>query len=422
MMEKKRVLKILDFDTYYKESIDTILLNKLNYSSSDYAKELHSHIFSNSDDMDMVATCMCGRYRGDFYEGMKCTDCNTYVSNNFDIDIALKHKSWLTMPEGIPGVLNPTAYFVLATWLSSKTDNYIDNILNTKIPLHPSLEGVVLGRGFKYFYDNFDFIMNFFMTQHGPTIQSVSKSSKIPYIKYFIATNRQKIFCTKLPVLSNLLHPVTTDKEEHSYKYVDKSCEDLFNAIGDLAHLEFSPLKNRSLSTTDRIMYNAYKSYITYIKDIDDTRLNGKRALIRGHLFGARYHFSFRSVITPITGEHDFDDLLIPWKICVNSLKIHILGRLLATGKMNLGDAIAKHRKALFSYDADIHAIMQRFIDESPYKGLPVLYNRNPSLKRGSIQLLFGQIKLDIDDETCSLSPLAIKDMNADFDGKALPS
>ena len=44
---------------------------------------------------------------------------------------------------------------------------------------------------------------------------------------------------------------------------------------------------------------------------------------------------------------------------------------------------------AINVYDYEIDVIMQNMIKDCPYKGLPILMNRNPSLRIGSIQLLF---------------------------------
>ena len=60
---------------------------------------------------------------------------------------------------------------------------------------------------------------------------------------------------------------------------------------------------------------------------------------------------------------------------------------------------------------------MKELIAESPYKGLPCCFNRNPTLLRGSIQQLYiTKIKSDdINDNTISLSVMILASYNAEI-------
>ena len=60
---------------------------------------------------------------------------------------------------------------------------------------------------------------------------------------------------------------------------------------------------------------------------------------------------------------------------------------------------------------------MKELIAESPYKGLPCCFNRNPTLLRGSIQQLYiTKIKSDdINDNTISLSVMILSAYNAEI-------
>ena len=74
---------------------------------------------------------------------------------------------------------------------------------------------------------------------------------------------------------------------------------------------------------------------------------------------------------------------------------------------------IAEHT---LRYDPLIHQFMEELIAEARSgKGIPILLNRNPSLKRLSIQRLYlTKVKTNVRDKTISLSVLILKGYNAD--------
>ena len=117
----------------------------------------------------------------------------------------------------------------------------------------------------------------------------------------------------------------------------------------------------------------------------------------------------------PLSGAHECDEIHLPWSSAVNLLRPHIRGRLMRKYGMSLGQAATRHRRALSCHDALIETIMNDLIAECPYKGLPCLFNRNPSIRTGSTQLLFiTKIKQDVDDKTIEFSVLVATGPNAD--------
>ena len=66
-------------------------------------------------------------------------------------------------------------------------------------------------------------------------------------------------------------------------------------------------------------------------------------------------------------------------------------------------------------YHPDLDAIFKELIEESPYPGLPIILQRNPSLVRGSAQQFYvTKIKPDPSVNTISLSVLTLAAPNAD--------
>jgi hypothetical protein len=70
-------------------------------------------------------------------------------------------------------------------------------------------------------------------------------------------------------------------------------------------------------------------------------------------------------------------------------------------------------------YHPVLDEIFQELIaDAYPYMGLPVIFQRNPSLARGSAQLFWvTKVKTNPADNTIGVSVLGISVSNADFDG-----
>jgi hypothetical protein len=198
----------------------------------------------------------------------------------------------------------------------------------------------------------------------------------------------------------------------------------------------------------NNLTYTAYKSYIAYIVEIISTKMAGKYGHFRKHMFGARFHGTFRAVIAPFSTPHRGDELHIPWVIGVSTFKTHLINILLSSQKYTFVEVIDKVHIAMSMYDRDVDLALQKLVREAGYKtldkttgkkiwidlpGFPVLFNRNPSLATGSILLMYiTKVKpclrenpsdpdnVNIGDPTITVSPLVFSCLNADCDGDAL--
>ena len=77
------------------------------------------------------------------------------------------------------------------------------------------------------------------------------------------------------------------------------------------------------------------------------------------------------STATPPTSEISYE-LSLPWSLCVELLKLHIINRLVRNHGMSLADATARQRAALSQYDALIDEILRGQTSERA-KALPVV-------------------------------------------------
>lgn len=436
---KRRILKLLNFDQLFADMRDdVIILNTINFSEPGYSQRLSENVFSRSSDLDFIARCECEYLQGNYYIGDICPKCHTEVT--LDMEAAsghLKHRAWISAPKEIKGWLNPVVYMILARWLSygkrvktsntnargeitsrgkKRKGNYLDDILDVTTEIPPELSGVITGKGFNYFYDNFDFIIEHFLYHHKQTANKKGRD----LIAYMLSDNRDKLFCRYLPILASALHPIVMSEgtSDNRRRYVDKNCQYVLAAAETLSYLEYNPRKTRRNNEVEVAAYSAYQNHMAYVFDISKKHLSEKRSLPRMHIFGSRLHLTFRGVIVPIIGRHQMDEIYLPRKIAVNLLRLQIIGRLMRRHGMTMSEAYNRQQAAIQKFDPLIDTIMKELIAECPHKGLPCLLNRNPSIRSGSIQLLYiTKIKEEIGDETISVSSLILPLPNGDFDG-----
>lgn len=414
-----RRLGLVDLEEKFRQEQETaVVLNYIDFTDPNYADRVNEALYSEQGDMEFVASCDCGYRNSNFYIGATCPRCKTEVLPplSFGRD-SLPHTAWIAMPEEIPGVLHPVFYRVLSKWLTyDRNKTYIDTLLDPTAETPPELEA--FPRGFQAFHDHFDEILVQLSTLP-------RKQAQWPWIRTFTERYRHLAFVRHLPALSSVLHPVTRADEtaSQSRTYTDKDSEYFLSAVHILSFLRFGTTRIRAPEQRDRKIQEAYAAYITYVSSVIKKKIAEKTGLLRKHMFGARFHWSFRSVIAPIPGPHRYDELHVPWSVAVNLLQVHIVGRLMRDHGHTLQDALHDHKAAETKHDAVIAKIMDDLIAESDWPGLPVLFNRNPSIQRGATQLLFvTKVKQDPADKSIALSVLILSKPNADFDGDSLNS
>jgi hypothetical protein len=187
-----------------------------------------------------------------------------------------------------------------------------------------------------------------------------------------------------------------------------------------LSQLEFETKKKNRQLRVERTAFKAYKDIIAYVVEATSKYISIKKAIPRMHIFGSRFHWSFRAVVVPIIGPHEYYELHVPWQMAVNSLRVQLRGALMRQG-MSINQAVAKVTRALLVVDEDIKAIMDKMIADSPFPGLPCVWDRPPSIRDGSVMLKFWtKIKTDLDDSCIGMGPIDVALPNADFDGDNL--
>ena len=434
LLQKRIKLEIIDLNQLYYNSVnygDTLLLSDIDSTRKDYRDILDNYFYSFKTEKDFIPSCDCGELSDIYYDKDICQKCGTQVLSISSKTSNLPSKVWIKFPNHLKyGVLHPTVYSVLSNWLNFKVKNqnknYLDIILNPEEHVPIELESIIQTeehRGFNFLFENFDMIIDHFCN-----FQRISIQKKEKDIREFIETYKDRLFTHYIPALPNALHPVTSKKTTNTTYYVDIESHRFLNAAQIISRLNFTKRKSLKLNYLNERIYKAYKSATEYSEWMVSRRLFQKKGLIRKHICGTRFHFSFRSVIAPICGPHKYDELILPWSIGVTTLKLHIMNRLMHNYNYSLTDAIKLYSKAEIKYDPLIYSIIKSIINEYKkssdgisFLGIPVLFNRNPTVRRGATQLLFvTDVKKDVEDKSINISVLILPAPNADFDGDAM--
>lgn len=438
------VPKLIDLDEQYRalasEDPGPILLNSFDFDTQGYAETLATHVFSRAGSVDFIPRCSCKYYTGAYYEGSTCPKCHTVATTDMEAAAGhLKHKTWISCPEEIPGWLHPAVYCMLHKWLSygrrtrqnytnalgdiankgkERKGSYLDDILDVTTPIPEELTGVITGKGFKYLFENFWYIIEYFSTIHKQT----ANSKDVKSLMYFLKMYQDRLFCRYIPIQASSLHSIITSEgsEETRKKYVDKSCQYILQAAVALSYITHSTDKRRTHKEIEEATFESYQNLIAYGFEISVKSLSKKRSLPRAHIFGARMHNTMRGVIVPITGPHKMDELQVPWKSNVNKYRDPIIGRLMWKYNLTGAEAVRRQHRALQVFDELVYQILVDLNVEGRDGHLWELFNRNPSIRPGSILQMKAKadgIKTDPDDVTFGFSAMACSLPNADFDG-----
>jgi hypothetical protein len=425
-----RIFKLINHDQQFEDNLnkfgsDPVILDHLDFSEPNYTEKLQKLIFADGAGADFIAKCQCGLLEGNNKIGMRCEVCQTDVCPTHLLDSNnLMCKNWLSCPQEIPnGWLTPRVYLILSHWLSYTTTgkvkmNYLDDILDVTTPIPFELSDVVQGKGFVYLYDHFDRLMEYF-TQSHPVI---SKKADTKAIRFFLAVNRDKIFCHTIPIMNGAINPIITSDTTGPNKrqYSSTTADFALKAAITLSKHRHSTRKTNRVFRAERNALKAFRDIIAYTEDATRKYISVKKAIPRTHIFGSRFHLSFRAVIVPIVGIHTYHELHVPWRLAVNTLRVHLIGMLCRSG-LSPNDAITKVRRALQIVDPDIAALFKQMIADSPFPGIPCLWDRPPSIRDGSVTLKFWtKIDEDLSNSCVGVSPLDVALSNADFDGDAL--
>lgn len=404
---------------------NALIVNDIDPSSEADRQKLESLIITkySTQTFSIIPQCNCGFYKNQFKVNQLCPICGTPVKSHTDRPI--EPEVWIRVPEGVEYFISPAALTKITNAFITKRFDPIRYMLdrsykvnNMKInPLFQRLENSGIERGLNSFYHNFDAIVSLLSTS------DVYKGSIQYRIQSFMMwlnhiTDRSLIFCKYLPI-PNKISSVIEKTAVGNYAF-DKSFSNYVDAVNTIKSLR-TQIEAPSLRVRENKSVKALYQLKTHYEYVFRNDLSLKHGWFRKHVFGTRMMFSARCVITSITEPHDYDELHIPYATALVLLEVHIKNILLKQG-YSPNEIDRRLNRAKSTFDTGLLEIMNGFIRMSPYKtmlnnkpGLPCIFQRNPSLKRGSAQyLIITKIKDNLLDNSIGLSVLILAGPNAD--------
>lgn len=370
----------------------------------------------NGDSLSILPSCDCGSLTGEYLRNTRCGNCNTLVTSVTEKPI--ESTIWIRTPEGVRSLMNPMFWTILNNAFTSSGLSLLQWICLPSYPVpndrHGSiqkLQGLGISRGWNYFVDNFDEIFNVLLTNFLKPNDPLRNE-----LRLLVTLNRHLIFTPYLPVPNRLAF--ITERTTVG-TYADSTIKSAIDAVRTICNVDETYGGTTQLVRENRTV-KTIMQLADYYQDQHKTVIGKKEGWFRKHIFGTLSTYTGRCVISSLSAAHDYEELHTPWSYTISLLSIHLKGKL-----MRLGFTPKEAGKRLIlasnQYDELIDQLMQELIDESPFKGIPVIFQRNPSLDRLSAQAFYiTYVKKDPNINTVSISTMVLKGPNADFDSSSL--
>ena len=414
---------ILDFvGIFNNQDRIPIFLNDVDVSTIEGKQSFNEKIMTLYEEESLTSspTCQCRYLRGGKYHKDVCPRCNTPCE--YELEKEIENDLWVRAPEGIVAFINPDVYVMFQDFMTKGPYNLLQYLINPAMkndgrsPWFNAADKHGIPRGLNNFITHFDDIMATVFT-----IVRNDRRRQIPVIQEFITAFRDKLFTPYLIVPNRMAFVI----ENNEYnKWADKTIETGVNAILTIVSADTKNNgKDRSIARKEALVATALQEYGDFWINFFSKVAGKKHGHFRQEVFGQRSHFTFRGVITSITARHNYDDCILPWRMGVQLFKDHIIAKLMRGTNKRVAMS-PKDAERLINFSVNNHVplvdeILKELIAEHPSgRGLPIILQRNPSLKRGSAQQLWiPRIKTDLNDFTIGLSVLILGAFNADFDG-----
>ncbi|BDD79900.1 hypothetical protein [Burkholderia phage FLC9] len=419
-------LSLINFNElfYQHQTRDPKIINDIAESSEQDRKEFNRLIYTtySGDLLSNLPSCECGEIVGGYNVGVVCGVCGTEVRSHVERD--LEPIVWIRRPKGVAALINPIVWMMLKKRFTRSGYEIIRWICDTnyappvrKPQVVYRLEEMNCPRGLNNFVEKFDQIMAMLMD-----LKEYRKSAE--HLELMAAINQQRdcVFSEYLPLPNRALLVI---EESNVGTYVDPIITGAVDAIRMMAGID-SSLTSHTVRVKENRTVKTISQLAEFYEGLYKTTLAKKQGIFRKHVFGSRSHFSFRAVISSLTDAHDNEEIHIPWGIGLSVFRIHLMNKLMRRG-FTPNEGIAFLNKHASIYNELLDQLFQELIVESPLstsngvKGIPTIMQRNPSLERGSAQLVYiTKVKTVVEIPTVSISILDVKGLNADFDGDQL--
>lgn len=382
---------LISFDEMFRNSrIAPVIINDLPMVTEEDRANNNARIYHEytNDVFNTTPSCDCGHTRKEYLIGVTCPKCNTVVQSILERD--LEPQMWMRTPIGVRRFINPMVWILLRDFFKEGTFDVLQYITNTdyrpkKLPdIVMQLQNAGIKQGYNNFIDNFDQILNTLLDM--PRYNKGDKKEKREALLETLNRYKHCIFSNHIPVINKNLMII---ENKSMGRYVDHTIPMAVNAMrlllgidtgasrlgarhGESQGVNLRARENR----TAKMLVMMCEFFIEYFK----TNVASKPGLARKHLCSTLTNWSVRSVITSLTKPHKYDELHIPWGAAVGVFRIHLFNRLTRLG-YRPNQVFGMLSSAVDRYSPLLDKIFRQMIEDSPEKGIPVSFCRNPSLE-----------------------------------------
>ena len=404
LRDKKSVIIINDYKT--TSAADKNFIKDLIYTKY------------NNDVMSSVPRCNCPAENdpivGADRAGEYCPKCNTKVSARFDDE--LESILWVRAPQGVEPFINPRIWQALKSTLGNRRVYLLSWLTSTsykpkqtqhKPEILTRLEALGIKRGYNNFVRNFDKYIKLISE-----MKEFKRKPRMWGLLRFLKNNRHKLLTNFIPCPNRALFVVEPTNVEKTY--MDLIGIVAIDAIALMTSIDV-PGQTIALHARENRTSKFLTNMCIYQEKYLRNNIAKKGGSYRKHMVSSRCAPSFRAVITSITEPHDFEQIIIPWSTAMTIFQPHMENIMLKNG-LTSKEILEIFNRYINKFDQRLYDLMMKIIYDYTEKGFPTLWNRNPTLGRSSILLLFiGGIKKDVNDPTVSMSIGVVTFFNADF-------
>lgn len=414
-----------------------LIANSIDTTTQAGEEQIKSILYNQyeGENIDITPSCSCGVLRGGSNLGVRCTICSTEVTNA--LQDTVEASLWIQNLDGIHKFVATGWWVVFSNFFTSKDWSLLEWIVSPDVPdpkpnhrayrIAVDLDLNPEQRNLNFFYENFVEIMDRIATSmiikkkprkvkglsdsevgalfkalkdgeidvyhlmlKTPIGDKLSDEKSIISFIHRYRSQPEVVFTRYLPMLSSAAMIL---EKNATGVYYDEVTSNVVNAMYAITNSGRS-IQEKSLKYKNRKMVECIKNMAKFSHDYLRLRAMGKKGELRSHVFGGRQPFSMRCVIGPTVGGEDHEALILPWAPSVQTFRELITNKLSRMPRHpefgawtprtinNFIDAYTNR------YHPIIDSIFEQLLTESK-NGIAVLFNRPPSLEKGSVKEQF---------------------------------
>lgn len=420
-------LEVADYDKDFENLRQTpLIINDMPEFTKNDRNQITNAIFRkfSTDLLSNVPSCDCESISREYNYGVVCPKCGTPVRDKLDEE--LETRTWIRAPKGVKGLVNPLVWEMLSrrfTWagvnyIQYYADHYYKLQKHQLLKHEQILRGLPIPRGLNSFIENFDIIIDYlFKLQPFRMTRGKGKIGR-DFLRDFITQNRAKIFPKVIPVPHRSLLVVEDSRDGGASVYMDDFTPRAIDAARCMAGIDTATRSGEITTNVHLRETRAVRCVSTYAEfhyEICTKRMARKEGFFRKQVFATRGHHTFRAVVSSNTDPHHYRQIQIPWGVGVSLFALHLENKLFKLG-FTPNEAVEFLNTYSLKYHPLLDHLFKELINESGHPlGISATINRNPSLKRGSIQSVYiERVKPPELDNTVTISILIIRRMNCD--------